>query len=195
MRMTYLFPAIGALLCFAAGCGGGDSKSSSTFSSTLPGTAVLATLTPSQVTTLCNEQKAFLSSSAIQSDMTELACRYAGVLSAAFSNPATDAAAQSACQSIYDQCKKSGTSTTTTSTCSAPDSTCMATVAELSACLNDTPNVVQSLESSVPSCKTLTLKDVTDASSGSGMQAYTSVPCATVQQKCPTFSSPISSMM
>jgi hypothetical protein len=150
-----------------------------TFTSSIPAGTPLNTLTPSQLQTLCSEGDAFLAP--YRPTIDDFGCRLEAVFLAGL-GASTDAEARTACQQFYDQCKASGSTSTTM--CNAPAADCMATVGELTACINDQAPLFSSALNSLPSCSTLTLADL-QSDGGITDGPPTPPSCATYQQKCP----------
>jgi hypothetical protein len=75
------------------------------------------------------------------------------------------------------------------STCSAPDSTCMATVGELEACFNDITKTFATLDASIPACATITVAKAQAAllsELDGGATSLADPPsCVSLEAKCP----------
>jgi len=154
----------------------------------LPATTPLTSLTDDQAMQLCDKLDNYFTPT-----LKDFDCRFAGLLAAALSNPATDAAAQAACKSAYDMCEAAPSETT--DTCSKPTGMCTATVGEFEACANDSAAVFDQLSASFPSCATLTLADLMDTGGGNTMDPMDPASCTTLDMKCPDAPKPPSGGM
>lgn len=171
--------------------GGGGASGSSVFSSSIPGSESLGSLSDGDKQKLCTELASFKGSESFQSAEINVSCGAAGIFSAAMATDQTDAGLQVACKSAHDQCATMISSAAAdASKCMPPDATCSATVSELSACLNEMVAAFDALQ--VPGCDTLTaasLKDSSTAAQGAS-QAKGPGSCTTFQAKCPGSSMP-----
>jgi hypothetical protein len=129
-------------------------------------------------------------SSGTAEDAKEATCRVAGFLAAVeVLSMATDAALQAACQPAYDQCAAMASMVT----CTQPTATCMATMREYRACLDEVKTVSGTGLDLLPPCDELTLaKVIAIAMVGTGAIPPTPA-CDTFNDKCPDFELPVSS--
>ena len=165
---------------------GASATSSGSYSSGLAGDKVLGSLTEAEAAGLCKKLSDYFSDDGpVGKSVEDFSCRFSSALTALFTNPKTDAALQASCASLYATC--TAAPTTTTETCSKPDASCTATVAEYDACVNDQLDSLDQLLSSVPACDKLTLASAATFFSGA-TQATAS--CETVQAKCPSAPTP-----
>ena len=154
--------ALGMGLVMLFGCGSGSSSTGSTgggtaFKTSLSGSKMLTALTASDKLQLCADLSTFLTSSSVR--MSE--CRLVGNLGAAqvaaSDDTITDANLQAACTASYAACisqsTDAGLGAVTCEIDMAVPATCLATVADYSACINDYPQI---LGGSAPACNTLT---------------------------------------
>lgn len=165
---------------------GGASPSGGSFSTTVPASTNLGSLTSAQATQLCADLSKF-TNGAFSNELGTFTCNSLAVVSAI--GASTDAAAQAACKMAESSCKATPTMPTM-STCMAPNSTtCTATVGDLEACLNDITKTFATLGASIPACATLTVAQVTAflASEQDGGTAGLVEPasCVTFDTKCP----------
>ena len=72
----------------------------------------------------------------------------------------------------------------TTETCTKPDASCTATVAEYDTCVNDTIKGLSDAENALPTCDKLTLAFL--AMTGDGALTETPASCTALQAKCPS---------
>jgi hypothetical protein len=165
-------------------CGGDDDDKNKPFSSSLPGSSQIGSLTPDQQTTLCADMERFMSTPVILESSKELTCRLMGALLAAFAAPTTDAEARSACKPIYDDCKKTPFEADQT-TCEPYTASCTATIAELEACMTDFPGILAETANGFPSCDTLSLADLSEDMPTTGAEVTLTPACAVIRQKCP----------
>ncbi|HTA90456.1 MAG TPA: hypothetical protein VK745_12795 [Polyangiaceae bacterium] len=128
----------------ASSTSGGASYTVGPFTTSLPASTSLGSLTSAQATQLCTQLDSYLNS------ITTYECELIAVVEAGTAT--SDAAAQTMCQTLESACSATGT---TTDSCTAPGSSCMATVGDLEGCLNDTTATLKS--AAVPACATLTL--------------------------------------
>lgn len=153
------------------------------FDSGLPDDQTLGSLSPSDAQALCDKFDAYFSKGSVATSLHELNCRMAGIFGVVFAMPQSDADAQAACKALYDECVTAPAETT--SQCTAPDATCMATAGELEQCLNDSVDALEQASSAIPSCDKLKLADLSASPSDMGMQPAESAACTAVETKCP----------
>ncbi len=183
MTRTRMWGAI-LSVCWLAGCGGGGGSGNlGGFSSSIDGMTPINQLTPQQQQTLCSEVTSFSKSSGLDRDQVEVLCRVVGILAVSFTAPAgaTDAQLRAACQTSYDMCKAQPSP----AECNfnAGTATCTATVAELSACANDSFQSYSMALNEIPTCDKLTA-DILQSTAPPGPAQPAS--CTTYQQKCPS---------
>jgi hypothetical protein len=145
-----------ALVIVFGGCGGGGGGGTH-FSTTVSGSTPVASLSPAQQTQICSEAQSFATSILVD------VCKVEGFVAAAtlsLSNgTATNAQLQAQCSSSTTTCVDGGN----TGQCdfsSFQTGTCTATVAQLSACLNDVGALEDQTAAKVPSCGSLTIQNV-----------------------------------
>jgi hypothetical protein len=174
-------------VALVVGCGGSNSSDGgSSFSSSVPGSATIGSLSDSDKQKLCNDLAAYVSSSTFKSGEVKASCSFAGVVGAALATDQTDAGVQAACKKSYDDCAAQITSAPVdASMCMPPGATCTATVSELTACLNADVAAFNSID--VPSCASLTVASLNNMTTdpGSTSQPMQPAACATFQMKCP----------
>ncbi|HEY1332730.1 MAG TPA: hypothetical protein VGF31_00660, partial [Myxococcaceae bacterium] len=113
-------------------------------------------------------------------------CRLGGFLAAALtaglSSTATDADLQATCAQAVASCTSGFTGS-----CGAPPANCAATVAELTACLNDATVQNHMAAAGLPDCSGTTRATISAHSNTVGMALTGSQPasCQTYQAKCP----------
>ncbi len=175
----------------SGGNGGADSSgagnsSAGAFSPSVSGSEQLGNLSPADTQKLCDDLKQYVSGAPFQAAEEKFSCGVSGLLGALSATEKTDVAIQTACQSAYDDCLSTlkDMPPTTTDTCQTPDASCTATVAEYTACLNDSVKVFDTTK--IPSCASLTADNVTTAllSLGSVSQKPPA-SCAVYEMKCP----------
>jgi hypothetical protein len=207
IRVTIGCFAVGVAL-LAAGCGGSSSSpggtgSSSGFTTTVPSSQQLGSLSDADEQKLCMELDTYLNSSNFTGSIIEFSCRTTGLLAATLSPDQTTSGLQSSCKMAYDECLNGDAGSATTSPpdtsamcASKPTSACMATVGQLQACLNDTFNVLKSSTNSVPACSSLTPSTLESALKALPSDENTTEPasCNTVEKECPEFMGMIGSM-
>lgn len=175
--------AVCASFALTIACGGSDSGggSGSGFSTSVPSSQKLGSLSAEDTTKLCADVKAYATS--LSSQLKAVSCKTSGLLGAAFADAKTDSQAQSACKTAYDKCI-AAPAQTSTDTCTPPPATCMATVGELTACFNDIPGYISSASNAIPSCATLKLSDLmTTTDPTASLKEPAS--CTSYQAKCP----------
>jgi hypothetical protein len=172
-----------------AAAGSAGTGSTATFSSSVPANEQLSTISDQDSATLCKEIDAF-ESGANSAKLEDFSCRLTALLAAAISGSSTDAGLQGACKTAYDACVATPpSSTTSTTTCTKPDATCTATVAELEACLNDSGPYIDQVLGQLPSCAALTEASLSSDTSTSTPMSPAS--CTTFQAKCPNSDVPL----
>jgi hypothetical protein len=162
------------------GSAGSNNTSNATFSSSLPATEQLGSISDQDSATLCKELSAF-EAGATDAKLTEFSCLLAGILGAEFVGGSTDAALQTACKTIYDECLATPADTTTT--CTKPDATCMATLGDLEACVNATGPYIDQVNSQIPTCDKLT--QATLSTTTSAVSEVAPAACTAFKAKCP----------
>ena len=171
--------AIGA--GFVTGCGSGGS--SPTAVTTVDGTKPLNTLTAAETTQLCNDIDAYMGKGVSKANL----CKMAAVMDAAFGGPTSDAAAQAACTSVYNQCMAAPASSST-QTCDPIPATCTATVAQFSACATDSLVALNQVLGAIPSCNAITLAELSSSSGTTTDTTTTPASCQAFETACPTYS-------
>ena len=169
----------GSWLLGMVACGGSDAS----FHSSLPGSEELSSLTPSQSEAFCGELVAYEDKELPSMDT----CRAQGAAAAADraekDGSLSDAALVSVCQDARKQCLD-GQNSVTTNECKPFSSSCHATIAEASACLDDwVPFLRQQVDAS-PVCESLTRSGLVPFQK-IHTQDFSSAACATAQTKCP----------
>jgi hypothetical protein len=186
VRRTAVCAVLGAV-ALVVGCGGSSGSGSgggSTFSSSIPGSAMIGSLSASDQQKLCGELESYESSSGFKAAELKASCGLAGILAATFAPDQTDAGLQAACKMAYDECTTTVNAPPDASQCNLSSGTCTATVSELTACVNADLAAASSI--SVPSCASLTAATLKDATSGSGSsQTMQPAACMAVETKCP----------
>lgn len=164
----------------ANGTGGSNGSGSGGFSTGISGTKPLSDLTADEIEQLCDDLDAFYTNSSVSSDLQELTCRFASLLGAAFAGAETDEEAQTACQMAYDSCQAKPIESTRE--CGPPSGECTATVAELTACTNDSAEGLNEAREQFPDCSELTLDDLEAEPVEEDTQPTS---CKTLEMKCP----------
>jgi hypothetical protein len=178
--------ALGAL----AACGGGSSTSSAgSFSTTVPATTPLGQLSSAQLTTLCSDLNRYGMTLASNPTFKQGQCKLAGITAAAFAAglgaATTDAQLQMACSMTYTQCLNAPPQTTTGGSCTtAPAASCTATVAQYTACLNDSVTVGEAALAMLPACNTITAASLSSSTGGTG-GGNPPASCTTFSAACP----------
>ena len=169
-------------------CGNGGSSGSATFSTSVSGSAKLSELSSTQLTQLCNDLQAFTETSPVYADAVEAGCRLAATFAAELGNPQSDGALQQACMTAYNSCKsdsgKVGSVSTQDLACNAQPTTCTATVAEMTACLNDYFAELDKVFKGLPTCSQLTRAGLADG--GPSFTIAEPASCQTLDTKCPS---------
>lgn len=148
--------------------GGGD----------LPQDKPVNTLTDDEAKQLCEE---------LQKDeagLESFSCKLSGILAVVFSGADTDAKAQAACKAAYDECVAGLMTSTGSCDAGAVNGDCTATVAELEACMNDSKAAVEAASTQIPSCDTITLKDLMSGDTTPSMED-SPASCKVIEMKCP----------
>lgn len=166
----------------SSGAGGRPSTASGDFSSGLSGDKQLGSLTDQEFAGLCQKLHDYVSTSSFLEKAEEFSCRISGLFVATLSNAQTDAELQSSCKTAYNACLAAPT--TTTETCTKPDATCTATVAEYEACMSDSIEAFGEALKAVPACSELTLALL--AMSGDDMMSQEPASCTALKAKCPS---------
>jgi hypothetical protein len=167
-----------------SGASGAPSNGSDDFSSGVSGQKQLGSLTDQEFQGLCKKLSDHFSTGTIGQGVEEFTCRFAGLFAGATAQ--SDAALQAACKSAYDQCIAAPT--TTEETCTKPDATCTATVAEYDACINDAAKALVALGNVLPACDKLTLTSLEMIDLGEETEQPAS--CKVLETKCPSAPKP-----
>ena len=172
--------AISASFALTMACGGSDSGGG--FSTSVPSSQQLGSLSDADTTKLCNDIKSYQTS--LNSQLKALSCKTSGLFGAAFAQPATDAEAQSACKTAYDKCVAAPAQSDGDDACTPPPASCTATVGELTACMNDLPGYITSASNAIPSCASLKLSDLMSTTDPSD-SVKEPASCTSYEAKCP----------
>ncbi|HEY0705498.1 MAG TPA: hypothetical protein VGG33_01805 [Polyangia bacterium] len=185
VRMTMTATALLGVL----GCGSSDNKTGGAFSSSVPGSAPLNTLTPAQTSTLCKELGTY-----VEGALKPLTCQLGGFTVAAFSaiDPrATDAELKKACEDATAECLQQQGSpdggASGAGMCDPIPANCTATVAEMSACITDSANALKQSASAIPTCASITRASLSsDAGAPGGGEPPEPASCKALSAKCPS---------
>jgi len=168
--------------------GGAPNAPAGGYSSGIAGDRQLGSLTDDEYAGMCQKLSDYFSdSSATGKNVEEFACRVSSALGALFFGADSDAALQAACKPLYDTCVASPT--TTEESCTKPDATCQATVAEYDTCVNDELKALNQAVTAVPSCDKITIVSLTALFAASGSQTIAS--CDALEAKCPGIKTPV----
>jgi hypothetical protein len=130
--------------------GAGGAATGGAFSTSVPGTTPIKDLTPDQEAQLCSDLKKF--ADALSAPYADYVCKATALVGAA--QAMTDADAKTACEAALANCAPADT----TDECDVNvAATCTSTVADVSACFNDTAATFAAFDASVPSCVGMTL--------------------------------------
>ena len=179
-----------------AGCGGGGG-SGATFSTGVPSGSAVNTLTPAQLTQLCNDVASFMSKERSAATSCQAAAASVIAASAALNPGLTDADLQTACAtemsgicSLLDA-GVAGSPDGGTSSCSL-GANCTATVGQISACLNDEGAAVSRYAGMFPACSAITRAKLTAIDLDAGIAQPAS--CTALQSSCPSLPSSLSTL-
>ena len=182
--------AAAALGCGGGSGGGGGGGGAGTFTTSLPGSKPLSSLTDADKTQLCKDIQSYLSSPAVVSAECKLAGGLAASLTAALDDKATDAMLQTACAQAVTACTSGGADAGAAATggqdpCAAATGSgatnCTATVSEYSACVSDLPKLFDVY----PPCASITRASLNSDAGAGSVDPSSSSACAAVQAKCP----------
>jgi hypothetical protein len=165
----------------------GSTSAGGAFSTNVPASTSLSSLSPAQLTELCSELSNYLNNGAFTKSASDYECKVLAVVAGAAAK--TDAEAQAACTASYGACKPDAGPAPATGQCTAPPATCTATVGDLKACLNAYSTTFATLDASVPTCDKLTVAQAQSslaALAGDGGTGLTTpAACVSYQAKCP----------
>ncbi|HEX3901549.1 MAG TPA: hypothetical protein VH853_01795 [Polyangia bacterium] len=182
--------AFGGVVALAAavGCGGGSS--SSTFSTSVPSTSPVDTLSPTQTTQLCDDVDNYLTKQVTSQSACQLAAVEATAEEAAQNTALTDQQLQAECTAFIPlACAL----LTTDAGAASPDggattcgtAGCTATVSQVSACVNAVGPAFSQWEAMFPSCSSVTRAKLAAVSLDAGpMEPAT---CSALDSICPSF--------
>jgi hypothetical protein len=162
-----------------AACGG--SGGPGTFSTSIPGDRPLNSLSSSELATLCSDASKSFSSSGLKEDD----CRLTGFLAASFQpSSATDPELQAVCAQATMSCL------TRMPICPTQvPANCTATVAELTACDNDSAVQMHALASKLPACGGINRAAINANASVTTSQGPEPASCLSYGAKCGSSSS------
>jgi len=156
------------------------------YSSGLAGDRTLGSLTDDESAGLCQKLSDYFSdSSATGKNVEEFTCRVSSAFTALLLGADSDAALQAACKPLYDSCVASPAMTE--ESCTKPDATCQATIAEYDICVNDELKALNQAVTAVPSCDKITIASLTALFS----QSQTIASCDALKAKCPGIETPL----
>ena len=172
----------------AMGCGSSSTSGGGggSFNTSVSGNKSLSSLSDADKAQLCKDVDTFLKTPTVVAAQCKLAGFLAAALIVGFDQNATDAMLKTTCSQAVVACTSgggdasSGDSMNMCTTDKFP-ATCTATVAELSACIQDFPK----LSDNVPDCNSITRASLSADGGGgpTGMPATTA--CDTLSTKCP----------
>lgn len=182
---------ISLVACVA--CGGDDDDDdggSVTVDTGLDESKQLGTLTPAELTQLCQGLSAADQKASSSTAAKDGACRgeaIAAIVAAAFQTGAmpADDALQQQCNDAYNQCMQRPAAAQTQKTCQS-DPTCTATVGEAETCYAANLKIAIESTASLPSCSDLTGAKAQETA-GASVNPQTAGECQAVAQKCPNF--------
>jgi hypothetical protein len=145
------------------------------------GTKGLGTLNPTEVDKLCEATKVFAKALLENQTFRDVTCRITGI-TATLAAPDDPMMVTMACKMAYDTCKAVPTTDTVTGMCPKPDATCMATVAEYEACLNELPGTTSTLDKLIPRCESVNRQSLAALAFA---VASIGPACQTLNSKCP----------
>jgi hypothetical protein len=179
-KLANLLPL--ACLALVVACGGSDDdkKSNGEFTTSVPTDKPLGSLSDSEADQLCEDLGNYIENSSFGTDAQVVSCRAAGLFAAVSSGAQTDAAAQAACKSAYDDCMAAPSETT--QECSKPDASCMATVDDYTACIDEAQGYFEQVKQLFPPCDQLSLDDYNDIAGGPPAPP---AACEALDMKCP----------
>jgi hypothetical protein len=167
----------------ASATAGGAPASTGPFTTSVPASTPLGSLTPDQLTQICSDVKKYVDST-LGAAATNYECQTFAVIAAVTAT--SDAAAEAACKASLSTCTpvQNGTAT-----CDASPSTCTATVGEATTCFNDLNTSLQAAAAALPSCNGLTVAKanaaLTALSSDGGSPLSDPPSCTKLDAECP----------
>jgi hypothetical protein len=164
--------------------GSGGSPQSIT---TLSGSKALGTLTAAEATQLCDDVKAYYRSAITKAS----SCKWYALFNASSSSSPTNMALQNNCTQGETACTQSSdTGPGTMTSCLPIPASCTATVAQYSTCIIDGARLLNQAASTLPSCSTITLADLTPVFDA--QNAINAPPgCMPLADMCPALAFPI----
>ncbi|HEY2408395.1 MAG TPA: hypothetical protein VGI10_20450 [Polyangiaceae bacterium] len=183
-----LVMAVGAA-GLALACGGSTSQSGGSggpgaFTTGIPSSTPLGSLTPAQATELCQETGQYITNSGGLPIICKLLAVETPLLSGLGGQMPTDMQLQQQCDMQEMQCSSSPPQMSDCSNKQAEPSTCTATVAEYQVCLNQIPSVLNGISANLPACSALTAASATQVIAGLGSLTQPAA-CTTLNAKCP----------
>jgi hypothetical protein len=191
MRGHFSF-SVAVVAMLGAGCGGGGG-SGPTFSTSVPSGSAVNTLTPAQLTQLCNDIASFTSKELSSTSICQAATARVVAQQAAQNPGLSDAELQVACANemslvciLVVDAGVPGSPDGGASSC-ASGANCTATVGQISTCLNDQSAAIARYESMFPTCSAVTHARLAAIDLDAGIAQPAS--CIALQSSCPSFSS------
>jgi hypothetical protein len=176
-----------------AGCGGGSGTGGSGgFSTSVPSGTEVENLTPAQANQLCGDINSYLTKQVDSSSFCQVAAVVATASQATHDTTLTDTQLQRLCSQVTTSVcallsADGGTVGAADGGASSCGSTsgCTATVAQISACLNDTGTSLSTYEKMFPSCSMVTRANL--ATVNPDAQPMSPSSCAGLDTSCPNF--------
>jgi hypothetical protein len=186
IRVLGIFVALAAVGCGSSSTNGDGGGGGGSFNTTVSGNKSLSSLSDADKTQLCKDVDTFLKTPAVVTAQCKLAGFLAAALVAGFDDNATDAMLKTTCSQAITSCTSgggdasSGDSMNMCTTDKFP-STCTATVAELSACIQDFPK----MSDNVPDCNSITRSSLSADGGGGPTGTPSTTACDALSTKCP----------
>jgi len=178
--------AVVAMVGVGCGSSGGGGP---TFSTRVPSGSAVNTLTPAQLTQLCNDIDSFTSKELSSTSICQAATVAIVAQQAAQNTGLSDAELQLLCSSEMSVVCSSGTTGSPdggASNCGS-GANCTATVGQISACLNDQGAAIARYEGMFPACNAVTRAKLAAINLDAGIAKPAS--CTALQSSCPSFAS------
>jgi hypothetical protein len=185
--------SVAVVAMLGAGCGGGGGGGP-TFSTSVPSGSAVNTLTPAQLTQLCNDIASFTSKELPSTSSCQAATVAVVAQQAASNSGLSDAELQLLCVNemsvvcsvLAEDAGVAGSPDGGASSCGS-GANCTATVGQITTCLNDRGAATARYESMFPACSAVTRAKLAAINFDAGIAEPAS--CTALQSTCPSFSS------
>lgn len=176
--------SLAAVVALCSACSGSDSSGG--FSTSVPASKPVNTLTQQEQTQLCSDLNGYVDDTLTEQLKVPL-CRGKALAAALQGGAKTDAEARAACKPAYEKCLTEPVDTGFDSKqmCDAPAQDCAATVGELSSCIQALPGYLQASLPDLPACDAIEIAKLSEYTAEKPQPAEPAA-CTAYEKKCPS---------